>query len=105
MGTSHVATLHEEAQPFLQQCVKESLGAFATYYWKQKKYQEMADDPSYVPSSCKIGLTLNAVSEVKESEDFITLSAQLDAEIIDTQRTFAGFALRAFNMTQRAHLQ
>ena len=65
----------------------------------------MADDPSYVPSSCKIGLTLNAVSEVKESEDFITLSAQLDAEIIATQRTFAGIALSAFNMTQRAHLQ
>ena len=65
----------------------------------------MADDPGYVPSSCKIGLTLNAVSEVKESEDFITLSAQLDAVIIDTQRTFAGFALRAFHMTQHAHLQ
>ena len=48
---------------------------------------------------------MNAVSEVRESEDFITLHAQLDAEISETQRTFAGFALRAFNMTQRAHLQ
>ena len=105
MGTSHVATLHEEAQPYLREFVKETLGAFATYYWKQKKYKEMAEDPSYIPSSYKIGLTLNAISEVRESEDFITLNAQLDAEIIDTQRTFAGFALCAFNMTQRAHLQ
>ena len=105
LGTSHVATLHEEARPFLRERVAQALSAFATYYWKQKKYQEMADDPSYVPSSCKIGLTLNAVSEVKELEDFTTLSAQLDAVIIDTQRTFAGFALRTFHMTQRAHLQ
>ena len=70
-----------------------------------EKYQEMIGDPNYVPSSCKIGLTLNAVSEVRESEDFISLHAQLDAEISKTQRTFAGFALRTFNMTQCAHLQ
>ena len=105
MGMRHIVTLHEEAQPFLSQNVKETLGAFATFYWKQKKYKEMVDDPGYVPSSCRIGLTLNAVSEVKESEDFISLNAQLDAVIIDTQRTFAEFALRAFHMTQDAHLQ
>ena len=104
LGTSHVKTLHLDAQPFLRECVEQVLGAFATHYWKQKKYQEMTGDPNYVPSSCKIGLTLNSVSEVRESEDFITLNAQLNAEISQAQRTFAGFALRAFNMTQRAHL-
>ena len=65
----------------------------------------MVGDPNYVPSSCKIGLTLNSVSEVRESEDFITLNAQLNAEISQAQRTFAGLMLRTFNMTQRAHLQ
>jgi len=73
LGTRYVATLHEEAQPFLRECVEQAIGSFATYYWKQKKHQEMVEDPNYVPSSCKIGLTLNAVSEVRESEDFITL--------------------------------
>jgi hypothetical protein len=105
LGTSHVATLHLEAQPFLRECVEQVRGAFATHYWKQKKYQEMVGDPNYVPSSCKIGLTLNSVSEVRESEDFITLNAQLNAEISQAQRTFAGLMLRAFNMTQCAHLQ
>ena len=105
LGTTYVATLHEEAQPFLRLCVEQTLSSFATYYWKQKKYTEMVEDPNHVPSSCKIGLTLNTVSEVRESEDFITLNALLDAEIFKTQRTFADFALCAFNMTQRAHLQ
>ena len=105
LGTTYVATLHEEAQPFLRLCVEQTLSSFATYYWKQKKYTEMVENPNHVPSSCKIGLTLNSVSEVRESEDFITLNALLDAEIFKTQRTFADFALRAFNMTQRAHLQ
>jgi hypothetical protein len=105
LGTSHIATLHIEAQPFLLDGVEKVLGAFATFYWKQKKYEEMVGDPNYVPSSCKIGLTLNAVSEVRESEDFITLNAQLNAEITQTQRALAGYALCAFKMTTRAHLQ
>ena len=105
LGMSHVATLHKEAQPFLQELIKQVLGEFATHYWKQKKYREMVANTSYVPASCKIGLTLNAVSEVKKSEDFIALNAQLDAEIAKTQRAFAGYALRAYNMTQHAHHQ
>jgi len=48
---------------------------------------------------------LNSVSEVRESEDFITLNAQLNAAISQAQRTLAGLMLRAFNMTQRVHLQ
>ena len=102
---SHVATLHNEAQPFLQEIIKQVLGKFMTNYWKQKKYREMVANTSYVPSSCKIGLTLNAVSEVKKSEDFIALNAQLEAEIAKTQSAFAGYALRAYNMTQQAHHQ
>ena len=105
LGTSHVETLHNEAQPFLRDGVEKVLGFFATFYWKQKKYEEMAGDPNYVPSSCKIGLTLNAVSEVRESEDFITLNAQLNAEISQTERTLAGYVLHAFKMTTRAHQQ
>jgi len=30
LGTSHVATLHFEAQPFLRECVEQVLDAFAT---------------------------------------------------------------------------
>ena len=63
----------------------------------------MVDDPDYIPSSCKHGLTLNAVQEVRESEDFITLNMQLEAEIAQQQRTNASFALRVYGMNRRAH--
>ena len=39
------------------------------------------EDQGYVLSSCKIRLTLNAVQEVRDSEDCITLCAQLEAEL------------------------
>ena len=104
-GTCHVETLHREAQPFLKEFLKNLLGQFATHYWKQKKLQEMVDNPDYVPSSCKHGLTLNAVQEVRESEDFITLNMQLETEIAQQQRTNAAFALRVYDMNRRAHLR
>jgi len=85
LGMSHVAPLHNEAQPFLQENIKQVLGEFLTHYWKQKKYREMVGDPNYVPSSYKIGLTLSAILEVRQSEDFIALNAQLDAEISQSQ--------------------
>jgi len=103
MGTSHVETLHREAQPFLQELLGSVLGQFATYYWKQKKHQEMESDADYVPSSCKHGLTLNALQEVRESEDFITLSIQLEVKIAQSQRNLATYALRVYSMNCIAH--
>ena len=49
LGTTYVATLHEQAQPFLRECVEQTLISFATYYWKQKKYTEMVENPNHVP--------------------------------------------------------
>ena len=63
----------------------------------------MVDDPDYIPSSCKHGLTLNAVQEVRESENFITLNMQLEAEIAQQQRTNVAFALRRYDMNRHTH--
>ena len=103
MGTSHVETLHREAQPFLKELLGTLLGQFATYYWKHKKHQEMVSDNDYVPSSCKHGLTLNALQEVRESEDYITLCIQLEVEIAQSQRNLATYALRVYDMNRLAH--
>jgi len=90
LGMSHVATLNNEAKPFLQETIKQV---------QQKKYQEMVRDPNYIPSSRKIGLTLMTVLEVRQSENFIALNAQLDTAISQAQYALAGYALRAYNMT------
>ena len=55
----------------------------------------MAKEKGYVPTSCKIELPLNAVQEVKKSEDYITLCVQLEADLFQSQSNLASYVLRA----------
>ena len=77
--------LHNDAQPFLLELLGSVLKEFATSYWKHKKYQGMVSHYDYIPFSCKHGLTLQALEEVKESEDYITLCVHLGVEIAQSQ--------------------
>ena len=62
----------------------------------------MAKEKSYVLTSCKIGLTLNAVQEVKESEDYITLCISPQVDLFLAQSNLASYALRAHDLHRRA---
>ena len=72
-------------------------------YWKHKKYPEMVSNHGCIPSSYKHGLTLQALQEVKESEDYITLCVHLEVGISQSQRNLASFALRVYAMNRVAH--
>ena len=59
-------------------------------------------DLNYVPASCKkIGLTLQGIDEVKETEDFKSLCSHLAVHIKEIQRKLAkDFAMRVNNMNR-----
>lgn len=61
-------------------------------------------DPNYVPASCKkIGLTLQGIDEVKETEDFKSLCSHLAVRLEEIQRELAkDFAMRVDDMNRRA---
>ena len=98
----YLSTLNVNLQPYLRELLVHLHRAHSSHHWKQLKHDEMEIDDDYVPSSCKIGLTLNALEEVKKSEEYQTLSVQLDAVIDDCQRQLAGFAVKAHGLTVRA---
>ncbi len=104
MKNSHIATLHEALQPFLQDLTETCLRRYAAYYYKNAKHEEMHLDPNYVPASCKkIGLTLQGIDEVKETEDFKSLCSHLAVRLEEIQRELAkDFAMRVDDMNRRA---
>ena len=97
--SAYVETLHPNLQPFFSAILTDLMRAFAAHEWKRLKHKEMEHDVDYIPSSCKIGLTLNAVDEVKKSEDFKTLNVELDTAIVECQKTLAKFAIKAHALT------
>jgi hypothetical protein len=90
MKNRHIETLHEALQPFLKDLTETCLIRFAAYYYKNVKHEEMLLDANYVPTSCKkFGLTLQAMDEVKETEDYKSLCSQLAVRIKEIQRELA----------------
>lgn len=80
---SYVKTLHTAMQDHLLDLLSATLQKGASYFWKNKKHNEMLQDPDYRPGSVKnITVPLNVVEEVRKSEDYITLSGQLQAETL-----------------------
>jgi hypothetical protein len=104
MKNSHIATLHEALQPFLHDLTETCLRRYAAYYYKNAKHEEMHLDPNYVPASCKkIGLTLQGIDEVKETEDFKSLCSHLAVRLEEIQRKLVkDFAMRVDDMNRRA---
>ena len=99
----YVETLHRNLQPFFEDLLSGVHRAFATHEWKRLKHKDMEHDVNYVPNSCKIGLTLNTVEEVKQGEDFKALNVQLDSAIFECQQKLAGFAVKASALTRDAY--
>jgi hypothetical protein len=104
MKNHHIEMLHKALQPFLEDLTETCLRRFAAYYYKNAKHEEMFLDANYVPTSCKkFGLTLQAMDEVKETEDYKSLCSQLAVRIKKIQRKLAlDYAIRVNDLNCHA---
>ena len=55
----YVETLHPGLQDYVCNLAKEFFLAFATHFWKDKKFKQMSDDSDYIPTSYRVGFKLN----------------------------------------------
>jgi len=95
-------SLHPGIRASLVPSLKEVFKLQATFYFKNRKHQEMLLDTTYVPSSCRKTLPLNVLQEVTESEGFITLSANLNAVLVRHEQELARFARSAHDLNRLA---
>jgi hypothetical protein len=67
---------------FLTPLAESALRKFATFFYAEEKAKETKPDPTYVPSSVKkLGIVLQAMPEVQESQGFKTLCNELTADL------------------------
>lgn len=87
--SKYTATLQADLYTFLDIPTERCLTLYSAYFHKEVKLQENVINNDYVPSSVKkIGLTLQALDEVKKTEDFKALHTQLEVELDKTRRTW-----------------
>jgi hypothetical protein len=101
MKNRHIETLHEALQPFLLDLTETCL---RSYYYKNTKHEVMYLNPNYIPVSCKkIGLTLQGIDEVKETEDYKSLCSHLAIRLEEIQRELAkDYTVKVDNMNCHA---
>jgi hypothetical protein len=77
-----IESLPIASRPFLTPLAKSALRKFTAFFYADEKAKETKSDPSYVPSSAKkLGIVLQALPEVQESQGFKTLRNKLTADL------------------------
>jgi hypothetical protein len=99
----YVETLHIGLRDYMRKLVTNVARSFAAHHWKDEKCKQLQDDDEKVPASCKVGLRLNFMHEVQESEDAKALTAQLDLHLVDVQRGLADFIKRAHALNRKGY--
>jgi len=90
VSSEYIATLHFGLTTYLSDLVEKCLKEYATFFYAHEKHRGMRLNTASVPPSVrKIKLTLLPVEEVRESEDFMALQAELAAETEALQRKWA----------------
>ena len=97
----YVETLHPGLQDYVCNLAKEFFLAFATHYWKYKKFKQMSDDSDYIPTSCRVGFKLNVSPELMKGEDYIALDGQCQLLVAETQKKLAAFAIKAHDLNRK----
>jgi hypothetical protein len=89
---------------FLTPLAESALHKFATFFYADEKAKEMKSDPSYVPSSAKnLGIVLQAMLEVQESQGFKALRNKLIADLEKFQSMITKeYVLKVSNMNVNA---
>jgi hypothetical protein len=70
------------SHPFLTPLAKSALHKFATFFYAEEKAKGTKSDPTYVPSYVKkLGIVLQAMPQVEESQGFKTLHNEITADL------------------------
>jgi hypothetical protein len=70
------------SHPFLTPLAESALREFATFFYADIKTKETKSDPSYVPTSAKkLGIVLQAMPKVQESQGFKALRNELATDL------------------------
>ena len=101
--TSYVKTLHEELQQPISTYLEDVHKKFATFHNKNAKLVKMRTDPSYIPNSARIDLTLNVIEEVRRSPGFMALCTSLQGIKERSQNEMRGILLQSHEMETTAH--
>ena len=101
--TSYVTTLHEELQQPISTYLEDVHKKFATFHNKNAKLVKMRSDPSYIPNSARIDLTLNVIEEVRRSPGFMALCTSLQGIKERAQNEMRGILLQSHEMETTAH--
>ena len=101
---AYVKTLHTAMQDYVLDLLSAVHQKGAAFFWKNKKHQSMIQDSDYIPGSVKFEVPLNAVDEVKQSEDYTTLAGKLQAKMDRMFKELAPFALQAHDLNRKAFL-
>jgi len=90
LSSEYIATLHFGLTTYLSNLVEKCLKEYATFFYAHEKNKGMHLNAAQIPPSVKkIKLTLLPLEEVRESEDFMALQAELAAETEALQRKWA----------------
>ena len=82
LKVTFIESLPIASRPFLTPLAESALREFAAFFYADEKAKETKSDPSYVPSSAKkLGIVLQAMPEVQESQGFKTLRNGLTADL------------------------
>ncbi len=82
LKVTFIESLPIASQPFLTPLAEFVLREFACHFYAEEKARETKSDPNYVSSSAKkLGIVLQAMPEVQESQGFKTLRSNLTADL------------------------
>jgi hypothetical protein len=80
LKVTFIESLPIASQPFLTPSAEFILRKFACHFYAEEKAREMKSGPNYILSSAKkLGIVLQAMPEVQESQGFKTLCSNLTA--------------------------
>jgi hypothetical protein len=81
LKATFIELLPKASRPFLTPLAESALREFASHFYAEEKAKETKSDPNYVPSSAKkLGIVLQAMPEVQESQGFKALRNNLTAD-------------------------
>ena len=82
LKATFIESLPKASRPFLTPLAESALREFASHFYAEEKAKETKSDPNYVPSSAKkLGIVLQAMPEVQESQGFKALRNNLTADL------------------------
>ncbi len=99
-----IKSLPIASQPFLTPLAESVLRDFACHFYAEEKAKETKSDPNYVLSSAKkLGIFLQAMPEVQESQGFKTLHSNLTANLEKVRAMITTeYVLKANNLNVEA---